>query len=65
MNKHPIYGFLTEREFNAMKDSPPSQKKYWMDLAAKREREAKKRKPKREITGAANDRQGAGNRAFR
>lgn len=51
MNKHPIYGFLTESEFNAMKNAPTHQKKYWMDMAAKRERDAKRKKPARKPFG--------------
>jgi hypothetical protein len=41
--KHDSYGYLTEAEFLAMMEAPPSQKEYYRKLAEKREKDAKKR----------------------
>lgn len=46
MNKHPVTGYLTEQEYDAMKSLPYGGAEYYKKLAQKRERDAKKiRKP--------------------
>lgn len=51
MNKHPVYGYLTEEEFNAMRDAPMGVRQRYLKIAAKREKDAKFRRPYNKLDG--------------